>query len=70
MDLINRYIYAVTRSFSEKQRADIDKALRANNEDTPEQNQEPEEYEEEVMNIGGQNDILLALNSIKYTCLY
>ncbi len=51
MDLINRYVYAVTRSFSEKQRADIEKELRANIEDMIEQNEEPEAYEEKVKKV-------------------
>jgi hypothetical protein len=38
MDLIDRYVYAVTRSFDKKQREDIEMELRANIEDMIEQN--------------------------------
>ncbi len=51
MDLINRYIYAVTRSFSEKQRAEIEKELRANIEDMIDQEQGSEFYEEKVKKV-------------------
>ena len=51
MDLINRYIYAVTKSFSEKQREEIEKELRANIEDMIEQDQGSEAYEEKVKKV-------------------
>ncbi|MCM1988889.1 hypothetical protein [Oceanirhabdus seepicola] len=51
MDFINRYVYAVTKSFAEKQREDIEKELRANIEDMIEQNQGPESYEEKAKKV-------------------
>lgn len=51
MDFINRYVYAVTKSFAEKQREDIEKELRANIEDMIEQNQGSESYEEKAKKV-------------------
>lgn len=45
MELINRYIYAVTRSLPERQRADIEKELRTLIDDMIEENDEPVSYE-------------------------
>ncbi|KNY27204.1 HAAS signaling domain-containing protein [Pseudobacteroides cellulosolvens] len=45
MDLVNRYVYAVTRSLPEKQRADIEKELRTLIDDMIEENDEPASYE-------------------------
>ncbi len=51
MDLINRYVYAVTRSFARKQREDIEKELRANIEDMVEQDEGLESYEQKVEKV-------------------
>lgn len=48
MDLINRYVYAVTKSLPMKQREDIEKELRVLIEDMIEQNQSSEPYESKV----------------------
>jgi len=57
MDLINRYIYAVTKGFNQQQRDDIEQELRANIEDMIEQRQETLNYEEAV------NQVLLELGN-------
>ncbi|WAA13153.1 HAAS signaling domain-containing protein [Fervidibacillus halotolerans] len=51
MDYINRYIYAVTKYFSGKQREEIEKELRANIMDMIEQQQGPELFEEKVKQV-------------------
>ncbi|HEY9059102.1 MAG TPA: hypothetical protein VIO64_01170 [Pseudobacteroides sp.] len=51
MDLINRYVYAVTRSLPEKQRADIEKELKALIGDMVEENDEDVSYESKVKNV-------------------
>jgi len=51
MDLINRYIYAVTKSLPEKQRKDIEDELKTLIDDMVEQNQGPESYEDKVKNV-------------------
>lgn len=51
MDLINQYVYAVTKSFGEKQREDIEKELRSNIEDMIEQNQGLESYAEKAKKV-------------------
>lgn len=48
MNLIDRYIYAVTKSFADKQRAEIEKELRANIEDMVELNMGPESDDDKV----------------------
>lgn len=48
MDLINRYIYAVTKSFGDRQREDIEKELRANIEDMIEEYEGSAAYEEKA----------------------
>lgn len=51
MELINRYVYAVTRSLPEKQRDDIEKELRTLIEDMLEQYGGPEAYEVKVQKV-------------------
>lgn len=51
MDLINRYVYAVTRSLPEKQREDIEKELKALIDDMIEENDEPVSYENKVQKV-------------------
>jgi hypothetical protein len=51
MDLIDRYVYAVIRSFDKKQREDIEMELRVNIEDMIEQNKVAESYEEKVKKV-------------------
>lgn len=51
MELIERYIYAVTKSFPKKQKIEIEKELKANIEDMLEQNNSNESYEEKVKKV-------------------
>lgn len=51
MDLIERYIFAVTRSFPKKQKMEIEKELKANIEDMIEQNNSEENYEVKVKKV-------------------
>jgi hypothetical protein len=51
MDLINRYVYAVTKSLPEKQREDIEKELRTLIEDMIEQNQGMDTYDSKVEKV-------------------
>jgi hypothetical protein len=51
MDLINRYVYAVTKSLPEKQREDIEKELKALINDMVEENDTEESYESKVKNV-------------------
>ncbi|HOV26477.1 MAG TPA: hypothetical protein PK566_09005 [Pseudobacteroides sp.] len=51
MDLINRYVYAVTKSLPEKQREDIEKELRTLIDDMIEENDEPVSYEKKVEKV-------------------
>jgi len=51
MDLINRYVYAVTKSLPEKQREDIEKELRTLIEDMIEQNHSLDTYESKVEKV-------------------
>jgi hypothetical protein len=51
MDLVNRYVYAVTRSLPEKQRADIEKELKTLIDDMIEENDEPISYESKVQKV-------------------
>lgn len=51
MDLINRYIYAVTRSLPEKQRGDIDKELKTLIDDMIEENDEAISYDDKVKKV-------------------
>ncbi|KAF0091997.1 MAG: hypothetical protein FD141_181 [Fusobacteria bacterium] len=48
MELINRYIYAVTKSFPKKQKLEIEEELKANIEDMIEQNSSNYSHEEKV----------------------
>lgn len=48
MELIDRYIYAVTKSFPKKQRLEIEKELKANIEDMVEENIITDNHEEKV----------------------
>ncbi len=51
MELVNRYIYAVTRSLPEKQRGDIDKELKTLIDDMIEENDEPIPYDDKVKKV-------------------
>ncbi len=51
MELIDRYIYAVTKSFPKKQKFEIEKELKANIEDMIEQNKSNDNYEEKVEKV-------------------
>jgi hypothetical protein len=51
MDLVNRYVYAVTRSLPEKQSADIEKELKTLIDDMIEENDEPISYESKVQKV-------------------
>lgn len=51
MELIKRYVYAVTKSFNDKERDEIEKELMTNIEDMIEQQQGEESYEEKVKNV-------------------
>lgn len=51
MDLINRYVYAVTKSLPEKQREDIEKELRTLIDDMIDQNQENEDYNSKAQKV-------------------
>lgn len=51
MELINRYIYAVTKSFPKKQKLEIEKELKANIEDMIEQNKSNDNYEDMVKKV-------------------
>ncbi|HWR62608.1 MAG TPA: hypothetical protein VN580_13395 [Clostridia bacterium] len=51
MELVNRYIYAVTKGLPQKQRGDIEKELKTLIEDMLEQHQENEPYEAKVEKI-------------------
>ena len=51
MDLINRYIYAVTRHFPKKQKTEIEQELKANIEDMIEENESGESYEAKVEKV-------------------
>ncbi len=48
MEIVNRYIYAVTKSFSGKQKAEIEKELKANIDEMIEQNQSAATNEEKA----------------------
>lgn len=51
MEMINRYVFAVTKSLPEKQRLDIEKELRTLIDDMIEQNQEEGSYESKVQEV-------------------
>lgn len=51
MELIERYIYAVTKSFPKKQRVEIEKELKANIEEMVEENNSDENYEVKVQKV-------------------
>jgi hypothetical protein len=51
MELIERYIYAVTKSFPKKQKMEIEEELKANIEDMVEQNNGNESHEEKVKKV-------------------
>lgn len=51
MELIERYIYAVTKSFPKKQRMEIEEELKANIEDMVEENSSNESYEEKIEKV-------------------
>lgn len=51
MDIINRYVYAVTRSLPEKQREDIEKELRTLIDDMVEELEEADSYESKVKRV-------------------
>jgi hypothetical protein len=51
MELIQRYIYAVTKSFPKKQKMEIEEELKANIEDMVEQNSSNESHEEKVKKV-------------------
>lgn len=51
MELIERYIYAVTKSFPKKQKTEIEEELKANIEDMVEQNNGNESHEEKVKKV-------------------
>jgi hypothetical protein len=51
MELIERYIYAVTKSFPKKQKLEIEEELKANIEDMLEQNTSNESHEEKVKKV-------------------
>lgn len=51
MELIDRYVYAVAKKFSGKQREDIEKELRAEIEDRVKQDKGSESYEEKVKKV-------------------
>lgn len=51
MDLINRYVYAVTKSLPEKQREDIEKELKALINDMVEEDEGTETYDEKVKKV-------------------
>lgn len=51
MELIERYIYAVTKSFPKKQKIEIEEELKANIEDMVEQNNGNESHEDKVKKV-------------------
>lgn len=51
MDIINRYVYAVTRNLPEKQREDIEKELKTLIDDMIEELEESESYESKVKKV-------------------
>ena len=51
MDMINRYVYAVTKGLPKKQREDIEKELTTLIDDMVEQNQEQEGYESKIQKV-------------------
>lgn len=63
MDLVNRYVYAVTKRFGQKQREEIERELRANIEEMLELKEEHLSYEErvtQVLNELGNPEVLAA----------